>query len=166
MFSLLPHQVNGVRAIVRLHGRALLADEMGLGKTVTALAVSQHYGDRLVVVCPGYLASNWHAEVMRWLPKSSCQVVKSRRDLLLVGRLAVAALARAEGVRNIDAVRAAGKRAFQRSVAFLQALQRRAGLVLLLFLVRLLAIAALTGAESRCRGVQDILTARALASNS
>ena len=68
--ELLPHQVEGVKFMLRCGGRALLADAMGLGKSLQAIAAASAYRDEwpLLVVCPAGLRGNWKAEFTRWLP--------------------------------------------------------------------------------------------------
>eukprot|EP01048_Picozoa_sp_COSAG05_P014079 COSAG05_NODE_1562_length_4554_cov_110.408305_2_plen_319_part_00 len=70
--ELLPHQVEGVRFILRCDGRALLADAMGLGKSLQAIAAAVAYREEwpLLVTCPASLRDNWRQEFRRWLPQA------------------------------------------------------------------------------------------------
>jgi len=76
---LYPYQVQGV-AFLASRGRALLADDMGLGKTIQAIGacsvLMQEAGvERVLVVCPASLKSQWQREVERFTGRST-QVVQ------------------------------------------------------------------------------------------
>ena len=43
-----------------------MAHDMGLGKTLQAIALMQHYGGPVLVLCPAFLHNNWEAEIDRW----------------------------------------------------------------------------------------------------
>lgn len=67
---LLPYQQEGALFAARA-GRALIADEMGLGKTVQAIAAAELLArttgiERVLVVCPTSLKSQWQQEIARF----------------------------------------------------------------------------------------------------
>ena len=78
---LLPYQLDGVAFAVKA-GRAILADDMGLGKTIQGVGVAEMLSreagiERVLVVCPTSLKSQWRNEIHRF----------SDRDVrLIVGR--------------------------------------------------------------------------------
>lgn len=75
-----PYQKEGVE-FAAAHKRALIADAMGLGKTLQALAVLESLDAfPAVVVCPASVKSGWQAEVLKWTPWRSNQVLESGRD--------------------------------------------------------------------------------------
>ena len=47
----------------------MLAHDMGLGKTVQAIAIMQHYGSPVLVLCPAFLKCNWQQEILKWAPE-------------------------------------------------------------------------------------------------
>ena len=61
--------------IHRYKGRCLLAHDMGLGKTVQAIALMQHYGSPVLVVCPSFLKRNWERELEKWAPDVEAVIV-------------------------------------------------------------------------------------------
>lgn len=76
--ELLPYQLDGIAFAVGA-GRAVLADDMGLGKTVQGIGVAELLGqqagiERVLVVCPASLKSQWRNEVAKFSGRS-CQVV-------------------------------------------------------------------------------------------
>lgn len=103
-----PHQIDGVRflyeavtgmaALEHEHvtpGQgAILADEMGLGKTLQTIALvatllrqSCYYSsmtrgtvDKVLIVCPLSLVSNWRREFRRWIGRSSIGVLAVEGD--------------------------------------------------------------------------------------
>lgn len=59
-----PYQIIG--AIQATQGKTLIADEPGLGKTIQAIlwaAITKP--NRLLIICPPNLATNWHQEITR-----------------------------------------------------------------------------------------------------
>lgn len=76
--ELLPYQLDGI-AFAAGAGRAILADEMGLGKTIQAIGAAELLRravgiERVLVVCPATLKSQWRREITRF-SGLSCQVV-------------------------------------------------------------------------------------------
>ena len=66
-------QIAGVHWLVKRQS-ALLADEMGLGKTIQAIIAMRvlfRNGDlqRVLVVCPASLTTNWERELRSWAPE-------------------------------------------------------------------------------------------------
>jgi len=78
--ELMPFQVEGVRFIDKLNGRALIGDDMGLGKTIQALAWLQLHLDYrpAVVVVPASLKLNWEKEANKWMPSPKIQILSGR----------------------------------------------------------------------------------------
>lgn len=78
---LLPYQLDGIAFAVEA-GRAVLADDMGLGKTIQGVGVAEMLAreagiQRVLVVCPTSLKSQWRNEIHRF----------SDRDVqLVIGR--------------------------------------------------------------------------------
>ena len=74
--KLFPYQKETVSAVVhKYRGRCLLAHEMGLGKTVQAIALMQHYGSPVLVLCPAFLKLNWKREISKWAPSVDATIV-------------------------------------------------------------------------------------------
>jgi len=76
--ELLPYQLDGI-AFAAGAGRAILADDMGLGKTVqgigTAELMAQLAGiERVLVVCPASVKSQWRLEIERFTDRD-CRLV-------------------------------------------------------------------------------------------
>ncbi len=86
--ELLPYQLDGI-AFAAGAGRAILADDMGLGKTIQGIGVAELLAreagiQRVLVICPASLKSQWRSEIERFLPdtrpagpalKQKCQLV-------------------------------------------------------------------------------------------
>lgn len=76
--ELLPYQLDGIAFAVGA-GRAILADDMGLGKTIQGLGVAELLAEqaeiqRVLVVCPTSLKSQWRNEIQRFSDRD-CQLV-------------------------------------------------------------------------------------------
>ncbi|MGV3485018.1 MAG: SNF2-related protein [Planctomycetaceae bacterium] len=72
--KLLPYQLDGIAFAVAA-GRAILADDMGLGKTIQGIGVAELLAQwagiqRVLVVCPASLKSQWRDEVHRFSNRS------------------------------------------------------------------------------------------------
>ena len=82
--TLFPYQKIGIEKVVRdFDGRALIADDMGLGKTLQAIALSEYYKiKKLLVICPAYLRYNWKAEFEKWLGITEVCMLKTGKDEL------------------------------------------------------------------------------------
>lgn len=66
--TLYPHQVEGIKKILSMGGRALLADEMGVGKTLECIgAVAALKGYPLLLVAPSALKLMWAEKVEQYL---------------------------------------------------------------------------------------------------
>jgi superfamily II DNA or RNA helicase len=81
--ELLPHQMDGI-AFALGAGRAILADDMGLGKTVQGVGVAELLAreagiERVLVVCPTSLKSQWRNEIHRFSDRS-VQLVMGRAE--------------------------------------------------------------------------------------
>lgn len=76
--ELLPYQLDGIAFAVGA-GRTVLADDMGLGKTIQAIGVAELLAQqaeiqRVLVVCPASLKSQWKSEIGRFTQRD-CQLV-------------------------------------------------------------------------------------------
>ncbi len=80
---LLPYQLDGIAFAVKA-GRAILADDMGLGKTIQGVGVAEMLAreagiQRVLVVCPTSLKSQWRNEIHRFSDRD-VQLVVGRAD--------------------------------------------------------------------------------------
>ncbi len=81
--ELLPYQMDGV-AFAAGAGRAILADDMGLGKTIQGVGVAELLAreagiNRVLVICPTSLKSQWRNEIHRFSNRTE-QVVMGRPE--------------------------------------------------------------------------------------
>lgn len=82
--ELLPYQMDGV-AFAAGAGRAILADDMGLGKTIQGVGVAELLAreaavERVLVICPTSLKSQWRNEIHRFSNRSEQLVVGRPED--------------------------------------------------------------------------------------
>ena len=82
--ELLPYQLDGI-AFAAGAGRAILADDMGLGKTIQGIGVaellSRHTSiNRVLVICPASLKSQWRLEILRFSNRSCRLVLGGARE--------------------------------------------------------------------------------------
>src|SRR2546427_12264268 len=78
--ALMAHQEEGVRFLLE-RGSGLLAFEQGLGKTLVAIRAfvalqARGAADMLLVICPNSLKRNWAAEVRRFEPVLTVEIVE------------------------------------------------------------------------------------------
>jgi SNF2-related domain/Helicase conserved C-terminal domain len=76
--ELLPYQLDGI-AFAAGAGRAVLADDMGLGKTIQGLGVAELLTreagiEKVLIVCPASVKSQWRSEIHRFSERD-CQIV-------------------------------------------------------------------------------------------
>lgn len=77
--ELLPYQLDGIAFAVGA-GRAILADDMGLGKTIQGIGVAEMLSreaaiERVLVVCPASVKSQWANEIHKFAPHRNSQIV-------------------------------------------------------------------------------------------
>ena len=83
-FDPFPYQLDGM-AFLYPRNHAVLADEMGLGKTMQAitavrLLVHSEQVQRLLLVCPKPLVTNWQRELASWAPELSVTAIAGHQD--------------------------------------------------------------------------------------
>ena len=76
--DLLPYRLDGIAFSVGA-GRAVLADDMGLGKTIQGIGVAELLSrhapvEKVLVICPASLKSQWRIEIKRFSHRS-CRLV-------------------------------------------------------------------------------------------
>jgi superfamily II DNA or RNA helicase len=76
--ELLPYQLDGI-AFAAGAGRAVLADDMGLGKTIQGIGLAELLSreagiQKVLVICPASVKSQWRGEVLRFSERT-CQIV-------------------------------------------------------------------------------------------
>jgi hypothetical protein len=81
---LLPYQLDGIAFAVGA-GRAVLADDMGLGKTIQGIGVAELLArladiQRVLVICPASLKSQWRTEIARFSDRSSRIILGTRQE--------------------------------------------------------------------------------------
>lgn len=79
--TLLPYQLDGI-AFAAGAGRAILADDMGLGKTIQGIGVAELLAQladiqKVLVVCPASLKSQWRSEITKFSGRSSQLILGS-----------------------------------------------------------------------------------------
>ncbi|TVQ01990.1 MAG: helicase [Planctomycetaceae bacterium] len=77
--ELLPYQMDGIAFAVGA-GRVILADDMGLGKTIQGIGTAELLArwaeiQRVLVICPASLKSQWRSEIARFSGRSTQVVV-------------------------------------------------------------------------------------------
>jgi len=82
--ELLPYQLDGI-AFAAGAGRAVLADDMGLGKTIQAIGLAEllrrELGiERVLVVCPASVKSQWRSEIRRFSGHEASLVLGSAKE--------------------------------------------------------------------------------------
>jgi superfamily II DNA or RNA helicase len=82
--ELLPYQMDGI-AFAAGAGRAILADDMGLGKTIQGVGVAELLAreagiERVLVICPTSLKSQWRNEIQRFSDRTSQLVMGKAQD--------------------------------------------------------------------------------------
>ena len=79
-----PFQTSGIKWLYD-RDNALLADEMGLGKTMQAIIAARllwrtNIVNQVLVVCPKTLIPTWQAEIRKWWPQVSPNVMLATSD--------------------------------------------------------------------------------------
>jgi len=81
--TLLPYQLDGIAFAVGA-GRAVLADDMGLGKTIQGVGIAELLAreaniQRVLVICPASVKSQWRSEIHRFCDRD-VQLVLGRAE--------------------------------------------------------------------------------------
>ncbi len=82
--ELLPYQLDGIAFAVGA-GRAVLADDMGLGKTIQGIGTAELLSrdaviNKVLVICPTSLKSQWHIEIGRFCNRTAQVVLGSAKE--------------------------------------------------------------------------------------
>ena len=82
--ELLPYQLDGIAFAVGA-GRAVLADDMGLGKTIQGIGVAELLSrvagiNKVLVICPASVKSQWRSEIRRFSDRDCQLVLGSARE--------------------------------------------------------------------------------------
>jgi len=81
---LYPFQVEGIKRIEELNGRALLADEVGLGKSAQICVYIKRNPEikKVLIVCPSGLRLNWKKELELWKVPLKIKIIDGKKDTL------------------------------------------------------------------------------------
>jgi SWI/SNF-related matrix-associated actin-dependent regulator 1 of chromatin subfamily A len=78
-FTLKPQQEMGVKFLVT-RKKAILAHQMGGGKTATAIVAALEDGfEKILVICPASVKTNWFKEVNRFVDKDDITIVEGSK---------------------------------------------------------------------------------------
>ena len=88
---LYPFQEEGVKQLIKWHGRALIGDDMGLGKTIQALTWLRLNPKAFpaVILVPASLKLNWKKEAEKWLETSDIEVLSGTKPYPLSAKLII-----------------------------------------------------------------------------
>jgi SWI/SNF-related matrix-associated actin-dependent regulator of chromatin subfamily A-like protein 1 len=79
---LFPYQIEGVKRLEELNGRALLADSMGLGKSCQVSTFISRNPDNMpiLIICPASLKLNWERELRLWGVTEKIKIINGTKD--------------------------------------------------------------------------------------
>lgn len=78
-FVLKPQQEQGVKFLTTMK-KAILAHQMGGGKTATSIVAAIEDGfEKILVICPASVKSNWFAEINRFVPQDDITIVEGSK---------------------------------------------------------------------------------------